>query len=645
MIDSKTREKIINQAIQEIEFSRNYKQSKTKNWKINEDLYYGKKNKSLESRSNVDLGQMASFVHTVLSKIDNSLVFKFSKRKTSQTKRVKLLNRLREIDAERDNWDLKDIVGKKQALLYGRAIYAYYADSQNGYTPHLENVDVYDFLIDPSTIATDIEKAKYLGHYGVIKTKTELEKGLKEKIYLKEETKRLIEGNGNANEITREDQNKENRTLATNVSNSDKQAVDTEKYKFWQWFTTYEGQRYYLLITENGKTAIRIEKIEDILESGLYPYWTYATFPDLTEFWTPSPCDYVREIFMSQAVSINQMLDNAEQINKPMRVVNVSAIENLAELKYRREGIVRVKGDFDVNKAYQPISTPSINTPINVFNLLENIQEKASGVNAIAKGVSNVEKATVYQGNQANTADRFGFLNKAYAFGYKSFAKLWLAGVKEHLIKKVAIDILGVDGIEVEEVSRKDLIKKGDSFAVIVEASNAEMELSENDKRTKLMFLSSQANNPSQNPRKAYEISASISGFSDEEIRELMDTTEFENQGSIIEAERDLEDLLEDRDILPNQNANNVYKQRMVDYLQDNMEHMNKNQFERIALYIQALDPIVYRNMTRKLNEEIMKIQTAQAMMGQMETSSNVNQATAQKILPNTNNVNSAMSQ
>ena len=112
-----TREKIIKQALKEIEFARDYKQKKVGNWKINEDLYYGKKVKGEEARANVDLGQMSSFVHTILSKIDNPLIFKFSKRKDSQTDRVKRLNALRDTDSQKDNWDIKDLAGKKQALL------------------------------------------------------------------------------------------------------------------------------------------------------------------------------------------------------------------------------------------------------------------------------------------------------------------------------------------------------------------------------------------------------------------------------------------------------------------------------------------------------------------------------------------------
>jgi hypothetical protein len=204
-INYEKRQAIITQALQELEFAREYKQGKVTNWKINEDLYYGRKVNQEFARANVDLGQMSSFVHTLLSKIDNPLVFKFVKRKESQLKRVKYLNALRAIDQQNNDWDIKDIAGKKQALIYGRAIYSYTAESVNGYNARLDNVDVYDFLIDPSAGGIDIERAMYMGRYGVVKTKSEIKKGMKEGIYLKTEGARLLEGSGNSTEMPQEE--------------------------------------------------------------------------------------------------------------------------------------------------------------------------------------------------------------------------------------------------------------------------------------------------------------------------------------------------------------------------------------------------------------------------------------------------------
>lgn len=555
---------------------------------------------------------MSSFVHTILSKVDNPLTFKFTKRKDAQLKRVAMLNALKNIDQQMDNWDIKDIVAKKQAIIYGRAIYSYFADSVDGvYRPHLENVDVYDFLIDPSAGGIDIERAMYLGRYGVVKTRQDIKQGIKDKIYLRTEGQDLLEGSGNSTTMSQEETNKINRTQDQNVWLTQKEVGNTSKYKFWEWYTTFaeDGERYYLLLTENGATAIRVEKLADMFESNMWPFWTWAAFPDLTEFWTPSFCDYVREIFMAQAISINQMLDNAEMINKPQTIIQVGAIENLAELKYRREGRIMVKKDIDASKALQKVVTPSINTPIEVFKLLDAIQEKASGVTGAAKGVSDQDKVGINNADLAASADRFGYLNKSYSFGTKRFSKLYEHGVRENLVRKTAVDILGPNGVEIIEISRRDIFRKREEFGILVDSSNAEIALSEVDKKAKLDFLTAQALDPNstQNKKKAYEIMAGIVGFDDDTIRQLQDTSEFGTAAIMAEAERDIEAILDGQQIKPNQGANTAYKQRFVDYMQNNDEKISMDQFTRLTDYVAMLDPIIHRNMVRQANETLMK--------------------------------------
>jgi len=371
-----------------------------------------------------------------------------------------------------------------------------------------------------------------------------------------------------------------------------------------------------LLLCEKGAQAIEVCELTEKFASGLFPYWTWAAFPDLTEFWTPSFCDYVREIFMAQAVSINQMLDNAEQINKPQRLVDVSAIEDLGQLKYRRNGVIEVKAGIDINKAYQTVLVPSINTPLNVFDKLDAIQEKASGVTASAKGVADEDKVGIYKGNQENTADRFGFLNKSYSFGYKRFAKLWESGVREHLIKKVAIDILGPNGVETLEVSKRDIFRKSDDFKVSVEASNAEIALSEVEKQTKMNFLMANTQNPTQNPKKAYELQAEIAGFDPDTIKELQGTESFGTAGVMSEAMRDLEQIIDGENIPLNQNANTAYQQRFVDYMTENQEHLSESQFNRLQQYMTKIKPIVTRNMVKMGNQLLIKNTMDQAMAG-----------------------------
>src|ERR1035437_1022502 len=241
---------IVGQAIKEIAFARRYKQGKIRNWQKNEEMYYGKKQVSTEARANVDLARMQEHVHTVMSRIDDPLIFNVGKRKDSQLKRAARLNALRAWDSQRDFWDIKDIVGKKQCVIYGRAAYVYYADSVDAiYQPHLENIDIYDLLVDPSGGGIDVENFLYWGRYGVLKSKEQLEQQMNEEtdLFIKESLKALVDGSGNNTESSQEETNKNIRMYGQNTIGKKELQTD-EKYKFWQWFTTYKGTRYVLTL-------------------------------------------------------------------------------------------------------------------------------------------------------------------------------------------------------------------------------------------------------------------------------------------------------------------------------------------------------------------------------------------------------------
>ncbi len=610
-INKDLRDKIIGQVKEEITFSRKYRAGKIKNWQKNEEMYYGTKKPTDSSRANVDLGKMQEFVHTLLSKINTPLIFKYAKRKDAQLSRAERANAVRENDRKTDWWDMKDLAGKKQCAIYGRAIYTYYADSIDGiYQAHLENVDVYDFLIDPAAGGLDIEKANYMGRYGVIKSKSQLRQGVKDKYYLKYEVDNLVNGSANATEWTTEELNKQPRRRDQNVWTTQTEVSTTQDYKFWEWYTTYDGERYYLLITNDGN-CVRMEKLTDIFPAtkqhpmGAFPFWTYAAFIDLTEFWTPSFCDYVREIFMAQAVSINQMLDNGEQINKPQRIVNVTAIENLASLKYRKEGVIVTKGNIPIKDAYQTIDTPSIQTPLMVYDKLEVIGEKASGVTAGAKGTSKDTVVSVYEGNQEAIADRFKLFQSSYSFGYTRFGILHQEGMRTNLTKRIAIDIIGPEGIEQQMVTKRDIFRKDEDLALFVESSNAQEMLTIEEKKNKITFLTQESGSQIINPKKFFEIKARISGFTDDEIRQMLDTSEFGDSKLMSEADRDIESILDGKFIKPNRMATTAYKQRFVNFMLDHEEDMNETQKVNMFAYIDTLNPIILENMQRKINEKV----------------------------------------
>lgn len=628
-VSKQKRDKIVSQALTEIQFARTYKQGIVWRWWKNEDLYYGKKdnlyngnipeNRNLpenaESRANVNIAsaKTMSFVESVLSKIDSPLTFKFDKKTLADLKRVQLLNALKESDANDNDWNFKDLLGKVDAIIYGRAIYAYHAENKDGYRARLENVSVYDFLIDPSAGGFDIDNAKYLGRYNIRKDKYELKKGKREGIYIPSEVDKLISGSGNdANQTSQEDVNKQNK-YGYIGSPANRTINDPDMYKLWEWYTTYEGERYYLLLEETSGTAIRCEllselfKVDKKLGDANFPFWSYAFMPNLTEFWTPSKVDYVREIFMAQSVNINQMLDNAERINKPQRAVDVKAIENISDLVYRRNGVIRVKPGVNVNNVFKVVETPSINTPIQVYNTLETIQQLESGITAASKGVAEEDKVGIYEGNQANTADRYGVWNKSYSQGYKRFAKLWRNEVDDKLTVKTAVKILGTDGMEKSVfVTRRDL-KTSEECNVIIEATNAELQADAVDKKNKITFLSGYKGDPTVNQKQVFEQGATIAGFNSQEIRQLLDLSEYGEAELLSEAERDIESLLAKKIIEPNEQANTAYAKYILRYMRDHKEDMDENAWVLFEDYLTRIEPIIIRNMGTQFMDQLAK--------------------------------------
>ena len=103
--------------------------------------------------------------------------------------------------------------------------------------------------------------------------------------------------------------------------------------------------------------------------------------------------------------------------------------------------------------------------------------------------------------------------------------------------------------MELKEIRRSDIFRKDDDFGVMVTASNAQTIASEQEKKLKLNFLASQAQNQKVNQKKSFEMQATISGFTEDEIEQLLDTTTYGNAELMSECDRDMESLLEGEDV------------------------------------------------------------------------------------------------
>lgn len=606
-IDARTREKIVSQIKNEIDTARQAKRPHVARWQKNENLLYESERfkKDLDTRSQVALNEMPSYIQTILAKIDDPLHFKFMHTNLADKKKFEKYNAIRDLDSDRDNWEFKDLLGKKQGIFYGRTVYFYFAegDDEVDYKPHLNLIDVYDFLIDPKAGGLDIEEARYMGHFNVRYSKTELEAGVKSGKFIASEVKLLTDGGGTDNSTTEEEINKENRYAKYNSYNKIQDTTKLDDYRFWAWVTTYEGERYYALYSEVGDVCIRLLKLKDIKPSGRFPYWTWACLPDHAEFWSQSYADLARDIVMAKSVSINQMMDNADRINNPQRIVNINALADENELRFKKKGFIRI--NTDARGVFEEFTTPSIDTPLAVFDALDNIMQRNTGVTGAVQGIAEEDKVGIYQGNQIATEDRFNLLNKSYSNGYKRFAILWKEELDEHLTKKVSVKLLGPNGIEMVEFTEEDKETAGD-YEVVIESSNSQTKVNNEKIKQKLMLLDSYRDAQFINPKVAFEMQAEELGYSKDDIKRLTNLDD-SNVDIQVEAYRDIENIISGKAVRPNEIADTTYAEIINDYLLDHKENLSVKQYNTLEFYLQQVMPIVRRNMVRKAQQDIAK--------------------------------------
>ena len=102
----KIRDTLAEQSLKEIDYSYRYKKARMASWNMNEDMmnpdritsdvkspYGGStyQQQQGDTRAQVPLFKMHGFVHTILSKIDSPLTFKYIKGESADLKKAKLM--------------------------------------------------------------------------------------------------------------------------------------------------------------------------------------------------------------------------------------------------------------------------------------------------------------------------------------------------------------------------------------------------------------------------------------------------------------------------------------------------------------------------------------------------------------------------
>ena len=597
-------DKLTQIAIKQVEVCYNFKRERMTQIQKNETFYYGRKIKVPRGRFGVPLPTMSGFVDTLMSKIDDKISVKYGYTDLAD---LSLSNKMT-LAIEKDssgiigNWPMKDRWGKKLACFAGRAIAKFYAESSPKYKANWDVIDHEDFLCEPAG-GGHLENHMFLGQDNVFRSRADLHKNANSGLYEKTQVTELIASSGDGeikkNENLWAKKAERYKMMGLNILNNE--YVGQEMYRLIEWGMEYEGQRYYLLFDYLTGVWVRCHKLEDVFESGLWPWHSWATHEDPFIFWSKAPCDDILPIADAIDVLFNQALDNRQRRNMGQRAYDAEVFTDPSQLEYRPDGLVKAtpKPNQTISSGIYSFETPEISGTIDMVQYMDNFGARKTGINPEAPGVQDKdEKVGIRFADMQETADRLGLYNKSYSQFWEELGIRYAWGASEHLTENELMKMIGT-----EATGWYKERKKAPNLNLTISGGAAELNANATKNKSRadgLMMIAkdpilSQAINPIWRAAETLKYAS----YDEAEIKVAMSREEVGNIELLAEAEQSIQDIKLGKTPKLNRGANTAFIQSIVDFATD--EDIKKDVYDKLMEYAMSHMETAKENMNRSI--------------------------------------------
>lgn len=599
-MEQEKKDLLIAQCVKEYTHALEYRRKRETRWRLVDEFYFGKKRPSIVTQANIHVPIVQGAVETFISKVDDPPYIMYQPQRPQDQRAASLVNASKDLDYENNEWELIDIGGKKIGAKYGRTIYKKYATNEGGFKDCFYIVDVLDYGIDPMAGGADpMRYAKYMFHDNIVKSIYELQDPMYDQEAVVMLAFYLTTDSAVDNKYMSRQQRRQNLNLSEAVLTSEKSIKLTEHY------TTFEGERYKVLLSIDFGEAVLIQKLDELCLDAEWPFATWAIYPDPLEFWTPGIGELMLESNMVQNTLQSQMLDNITNRNYGMMAYDMKKVANRNDLKYRPNGRIGTNGD--PKEAVQAIVPPDISPAIQYYNQYSAVMDAETGVNKNAKGAPNTKRmsATEFAGLIEQTADRFFAANRTYKACMKRVAMLYYKGLLKHLDKSRAIAVAGADGgVQWVKMTKTDITTEA-NFSIKVQTGALAENQNQLERERKLAFVKANRENQRVNQRMLDEAEALASGFSTQDLPRLLNP-EMEGEWDVIaDAYAENEELLR-RDAEPNRGATIGHVQIHMNFAKRAPELTDK-QRKRIMKHAEAELKYVAQNEEDSVREALQR--------------------------------------
>jgi len=399
-------------------------------WATNYRLYRDKIiTNRLTQRQTTNVPLMKETVKTALSNIDDAPDVMFEDKGNDETKEI-YINEYWEDMANKQQLEIKDIIDKRQVLLYGRSFKKLNIKNKSFQVEILDPIDVIvDRFVDPA----DIDTANYLCHQHIYRALGDLYSNSnydrdalnRLQTYFATETGK-VESTKNAEDMQAKNQKMKDLGLIDTDYNLPGETIVELKEHFIKDWDKNNGTYTIYVLVEAGNEYIMCKPLEEVLGINFFPFEGWGDEVERTDYWSDGMADVVRGTNIIANSWVSQLSENRTLINFNMNYYDATDDDFFPEtFEPKPWGWYPIKGD--PNKKVKSVKVEDLADSLNELTFLTDMVARATAVTGTMKGES--QKGSITLGEieliDKNATKRITSMNKFYKLNWQKFAYKW----------------------------------------------------------------------------------------------------------------------------------------------------------------------------------------------------------------------------
>lgn len=418
----------------------------------------------LTQRQSINIPLIKGTIKTILANIDEFPDIEFEELDNNKDKEI-VFNELWKDFVIRDRMEVKDIVDKKQDLLYGKT-WTKLNITNGRLTSELK--EPFDMLVDRYADPSDIESADHLIEQGIYRTLSQLEanpnfdKTAIQKLKIFYGT---VSGLIRAEQVTQLMQAKNERLSNLGVPDMNNPilgstVVELKVHYQKVWDDKDQEDHIHVIIIADSE-ILMAKPLMEILGVDFFPFITWSDDPERNDHYPDGVADIARNPNKLLNSNISALAENRVLRNMGMNFYDATANPNWVpqSLDPIPFGWYPLPGK--PSEVFQKVDIPDMSDSLDEMAYVQKIVESATAATAATKGETENSKVTLGEVELAVSAakERITSIAKFYMLAQKEKGDKWAK-------------IMNANGDKLEEVKLYKKSHKGNYFSKTAKAKD-----------------------------------------------------------------------------------------------------------------------------------------------------------------------------